>query len=103
MSKKPGIGHQYLTRASINFHNYGEIDFFQRDGVKRCMPRYYFDRIFDHGSRCRIRKRQLVARDLQEQKDLALCHVSPVDHFAGVDELNRYSAERVGSGIVYQF
>lgn len=103
MSKKPGLGYQYLTQSSINFHNYGQIDFLSRYGVKRALPRYYFDRLFDYELRRRIRKRQLLDRELQEQKSLSESRKCYRDFFDSDTELNRYRSERVGADIVYTF
>lgn len=103
MSKKPGIGFQYLTKQSIDYHNHGKIDFFSRDGVKRAMPRYYFNRIFNNSDRLSIRQRQLMARQMEDEKRASESGRNFQHFFSDISDVNRYNSERVGNDLIYTF
>lgn len=46
MSRKPGLGHNYLSRAMMEWHKADRRNYVLVDGVKRHLPRYYKTKIF---------------------------------------------------------
>lgn len=54
MSRRPGIGLNYLSPAMIEWHKSGRKSYALLDGVKRHLPRYYKERIFSKVDRVRI-------------------------------------------------
>jgi hypothetical protein len=46
MSRKPGLGHNYLTPAMRAWHKSDRKNYVMVDGVKRHLPRYYKTKIF---------------------------------------------------------
>lgn len=50
MSRKPGIGYQYIERAGSWNHDHGNV-YVMNDGYAQRMPRYYKDKIFNEFER----------------------------------------------------
>jgi len=61
MSRKPGLGHGYLTPAMIEWHRSGRKNYAILDGVKRHLPRYYKCKIFSKIDLVRIAVRDQKA------------------------------------------
>lgn len=57
MSRKPGIGAQYLTDAMKAWHKSDRKNYMIVDGQKRHLPRYYKEKIFSKIDRVRIANR----------------------------------------------
>lgn len=57
MSRKPGIGAQYLKPAMIAWHKSDRKNYMIQDGQKRHLPRYYKEKIFSKIDRVRISNR----------------------------------------------
>lgn len=57
MSRKPGIGAQYLTNAMKAWHKSDRKNYMIVDGQKRHLPRYYKEKIFSKIDRVRISNR----------------------------------------------
>lgn len=62
MSRKPGLGANYLTDAMIRWHRSGRKNYVLADGARRHLPRYYKVKIFS--------KVDLVRIAVRDQKDL---------------------------------
>lgn len=54
MSRKPGIGANYLTNAMKEWHKSGRKNYVMLDGNKRHLPRYYKGKIFSKIDHVRI-------------------------------------------------
>lgn len=54
MSRRPGLGANYLTPAMIEWHKSDRKNYAIIDGVKRHLPRYYKEKIFSKIDRVRI-------------------------------------------------
>lgn len=54
MSRRPGLGANYMTAQMIEWHRSGRKSYALLDGKKRHLPRYYRDRIFSKIDRVRI-------------------------------------------------
>lgn len=61
MSRRPGIGHSYLTPAMIEWHRSGRKNYAILDGVKRHLPRFYKTKIFSKIDLVRIAVRDQKA------------------------------------------
>lgn len=61
MSRKPGLGHNYLTRSMVEWHKSDRRNYVLVDGVKRHLPRYYKTKIFS--------KIDLVRIAVRDQKE----------------------------------
>lgn len=61
MSRRPGIGANYLTPAMIAWHKTDRKNYALLDGVKRHLPRYYKEKIFSKIDRVRIAVRDQKA------------------------------------------
>lgn len=46
MSRRPGLGANYLTEAMVDWHRSGRKNYALLDGAKRHLPRYYKQKIF---------------------------------------------------------
>lgn len=57
MSRKPGIGSQYLTKAMVAWHKSDRKNYMISDGQKRHLPRFYKEKIFSKIDRVRIANR----------------------------------------------
>jgi len=57
MSRRPGIGTQYLTVAMKEWHKSGRKNYMLVDGAKRHLPRFYKEKIFSKIDRVRIANR----------------------------------------------
>lgn len=62
MSRKPGLGANYLSSSMIEWHKSDRKNYVMVDGVKRHLPRYYKCKIFS--------KIDLVRIAVRDQKDL---------------------------------
>jgi len=54
MSRKPGLGHSYLTPEMIAWHRADRRNYAIQDGIKRHLPRYYKGKIFSKIDQVRI-------------------------------------------------
>jgi len=54
MSRKPGLGHSYLTPEMVAWHKADRRNYAILDGVKRHLPRYYKGKIFSKIDHVRI-------------------------------------------------
>lgn len=54
MSRKPGLGHSYLTPEMMEWHRCDRRNYAIMDGVKRHLPRYYKGKIFSKIDHVRI-------------------------------------------------
>lgn len=54
MSRKPGLGANYLTKAMVRWHQSGRKNYCLVDGEKRHLPRFYKEKIFSKLDRVRI-------------------------------------------------
>lgn len=54
MSRRPGIGANYLSAPMIDWHRSGRKNYAMVDGSKRHLPRYYKEKIFSKIDRVRI-------------------------------------------------
>lgn len=54
MSRKPGLGANYLSSAMIEWHKSGRKNYVMIDGAVRHLPRYYKEKIFSKIDRVRI-------------------------------------------------
>lgn len=70
MSKKPGIGSNYLTKEMIQWHREGRKNYMLVDGVKRHLPKYYKDAIFSAIDKVRISNREQRASIERLRKEL---------------------------------
>lgn len=61
MSKRPGLGANYLTKMMIDWHRSGKKNYAILDGQKRHLPRYYKQKIFS--------KIDLVRIAVRDQKE----------------------------------
>lgn len=61
MSRRPGLGVNYLTPAMVDWHKSGRKNYAVLNGVKRRLPRYYKEKIFSKIDRVRI-----AVRDAKE-------------------------------------
>jgi len=62
MSRKPGLGANYLTPSMLEWHKSGRKNYTVVDGVQRHLPRYYKTKIFS--------KIDLVRIAVRDQKEL---------------------------------
>lgn len=62
MSRKPGLGANYLTSAMIRWHRSGRKNYVLADGARRHLPRYYKVKIFS--------KIDLVRIAVRDQKEV---------------------------------
>lgn len=58
MSRRPGIGANYLTKAMIKWHKDGRKNYVMLDGARRHLPRYYKTKIFSKIDLVRIAVRE---------------------------------------------
>lgn len=61
MSRRPGLGYSYLTRAMVEWHRSGRKNYCILDGVKRHLPRFYKCKIFSKIDLVRIAVRDQKA------------------------------------------
>lgn len=61
MSRKPGIGANYLSKEMIAWHKSGRKNYVEIQGEKRHLPRYYKEKIFSKIDRVRIAVRDQKA------------------------------------------
>lgn len=61
MSRRPGLGHSYLTRAMVEWHRSGRKNYAILNGVPRHLPRYYKVKIFSKIDLVRIAVRDQKA------------------------------------------
>jgi len=57
MSRRPGIGTQYLTAAMRDWHKSERKNYMLMDGQKRHLPKFYKDKILSKIDRVRISNR----------------------------------------------
>lgn len=83
MSKKPGIGANYVTTHKV-WHNEGYKNYTQVNGVKSGLPRYYKDKIFspfDKEHISRLATYQSVNDYRQSIVDLSKFHADPTAYY----------------------
>lgn len=90
MSRKPGIGHDYIAKHT-EWHHSGLKNYAQVDGVKLRLPRYYKERVFtDQSQRSAISNstRALVLEKYSEKlEDLKKFHSDPFEyHLQRIDQ-----------------
>lgn len=96
MSRRPGLGANYLTKAMVDWHKSDRKNYALLDGQKRHLPRYYKVKIFSKVDMVRI-----AVRDQKEQFKKMLAWVrSPAmmkmrDPLAYRDEQRRILAKRI--------
>lgn len=61
MSLRPGLGHNYLSKAMVEWHRSDRKNYAILDGVKRHLPRYYKTKIFSKIDLVRIAVRDQKA------------------------------------------
>lgn len=68
MSRRPGLGMNYLTKSMIEWHRSDRRNYALLDGKKRHLPRYYKEKIFSRIDRVRIavrEQKEAFKRDVQ--------------------------------------
>jgi len=70
MSRKPGIGANYLTKAMIEWHKAERRNYMYVQGEMRHLPRYYKEKIFSKIDRVRIANRAIRDAIESERKTL---------------------------------
>jgi len=96
MSRRPGIGANYLTPAMVNWHKADRRNYAILDGVKRHLPRYYKDKIFSKIDRVRIAVRDQKAafkRDVEWLRSPAMSRMK--DPLAYRREQRRRLAQKI--------
>lgn len=103
MSRRPGIGTQYLTPAMVEFHQDGNLDFVSRHGRKFHMPRLFRYKIFSQEKRAELRRRQLLMMDAKYELEVErLKKFHPDPHFY-YRERQRFANDCVGSRLEFKF
>lgn len=98
MSRKPGLGANYLTPQMIEWHKSGRKNYALLDGEKRHLPRYYKTKIFSKIDLVRIAVRtgkELFAADVKWVRSKPMRRLR--DPVAYRDEQRRLLAERIKS------
>jgi len=96
MSRKPGLGANYLSPAMIKWHKSDRKNYVLMDGQKRHLPRYYKLKIFSAIDRVRIAVRDQKEAEKRLRKKLySLRHLrNPMDYVA---EQKKIAAKRIWS------
>lgn len=68
MSRRPGIGHQYLKRVGV-WHKYRRLPYVQSNGYKQAIPRYYKEKLFNTIEKDLMSLEALYASDLSQAKE----------------------------------
>lgn len=79
MSRRPGIGANYLTKEMIEWHRSDRKNYAVLDGVKRHLPRYYKGKIFSKIDHVRIAVRDQKAafkRDVEWLRSPAMARLA---------------------------
>jgi len=94
MSRRPGIGSNYLTQAMIEWHKSDRKNYVMLEGQKLHLPRYYKGKIFSKIDHVRIAVREGKASIERTRKQLyALRHLpNPMEY---VDEQLRIAERRI--------
>lgn len=74
MSRRPGIGYNYLLQSNrIFWHRSTLSNFYPQGNLKLRLPRFYKDKIFDDAMKLEIseRSKEYIANTYYEQKNLA--------------------------------
>lgn len=89
MSRKPGLGSNYLSRAMIDWHRSGRKNYVLVDGAKRHLPRFYKCKIFS--------KIDLVRIAVRDQNSLFKQQVAWLRHpeRARMKDPSRYRREQM--------
>lgn len=86
MSRRPGIGLNYLTEPMLKWHREDDRMYVIKDGYKQAIPRYYRDKIFDPFERSLIQFQASHESEkvyIQEiQRLLKLGHSDPYAYYA---------------------
>lgn len=100
MSRKPGIGANYLSPQMKAWHLSGRKNYVDINGQKRHLPRYYKEKIFSKIDRVRIAVRDqkkaeddLRRRLLQTEIDVSVAY--PLGALSYIEEQNRIAEVRV--------
>lgn len=94
MSRRPGLGANYLTPAMIAWHKSDRKNYVLLDGQKRHLPRYYKGKIFSKIDHVRIAVREGKASIERIRKEL-YSHRHMRDPMAYVDEQKRIAMKRI--------
>ncbi|AXH74656.1 MAG: replication initiator protein [Microviridae sp.] len=101
MSRKPGLGANYLSKKIIRYHVESKVSDVSRNGVSAHMPRYYRHKIFDDSQRRELRKVQLLEMETTYDRDikrLKRFHSNPYYYY---DERRRCAHEQINSQLKY--
>lgn len=94
MSRKPGLGANYLTKAMIEWHKSGRKNYMLVDGQKVHLPRYYKGKIFskiDH-VRIAVRDGRAAIESLRKKLFKLKRHSNPLEYH---EEQMRRAAMRI--------
>lgn len=89
MSRKPGLGANYLTAEMIRWHKSDRKNYVMADGVKRHLPRYYKTKIFSKVDLVRIAVRDQKAVFKQQVKWLRSPAMSRMENPVAYRDLQR--------------
>lgn len=101
MSRKPGLGHNYLSPAMIEWHKDGRKNHVLVGGEKRHLPRYYKTKIFSKIDCVRIAvrdQRQAFDNLRKRLRDLSRIPVNkyyPLGALSYIDEQNLIAEKRI--------
>lgn len=70
MSRRPGLGANYLSAEMISWHRVGMRNFTKVNGQVGRLPRYYKDRIFTSGEKERFYQEAMLLADQDYQKEI---------------------------------
>lgn len=98
MSKRPGIGADYL-RTHTKWHKDDNRNYTQVNGVLGPLPRYYRDRIFTKLERARMASESIQVSDQKYFDDVADLIKFHSDPYAYYDERFRVNHDRVPSKV----
>lgn len=101
MSRKPGIGANYLSPAMVEWHKSGRYNHAVLDGKKRHLPRYYKTKIFSKIDCVRIAVRDQKAafenfrKRLFDLRNIPVNSVYPRGALSYIDHQNRIMEKRI--------
>lgn len=70
MSRRPGLGANYLTQEMIDWHRTGQRNFTKVNGQIGRLPRYYKDKLFTSREKERFYQEALLLADVEYQKEI---------------------------------
>lgn len=83
MSRRPAIGHNYLTKEMVEWHRSDLRNYVLIDGAKRHLPRYYKQKIFTKRQQYVIAhkaQREILAALRKELLELGKHHRNPIEY-----------------------